>query len=548
VSRSPAPRAPAGLEDYETGWVVLHRMLREGGSLSGRERHCVYLNCAGGEFTDVSAISGLNLPDDGRAAARVDWDLDGRTDLVLTSRSGPRVRVMRNGYAAADDWVQLGLEQPGANRDAIGSRVEIALADGSRSVESLRAGEGFLAQSSKWLHFGLGPRAEIAAVTVRWPDGERERFDGVVPRHRLLLRRGEGRAVDVPRAAAALAASTPEPEPATERARIPLAAPLPLPALGLSTVDGTPAGVDLTQLAKSEGPVLLLVWASWCAPCLAELQGLVDEAAELRGGELTVIALCADDPDRRAAADAHLDRIAWPFGRAFAGPRELEVLDCLQEAALDRRRRLPLPAAFLLDRAGDVSVIYKGPVSAAVLVADAATVDGDPEALRDRAVPFPGRWRSAPPSADLGRLEARFEGRGLTLAARDVGLRRIVTTESSRAEVLDGFGLAHARAGDFESAIANFQEAVALDPDGFAAWYHLGTALHRAGRLEAAIAAYERALDLDARSTEVLFNLALAYHVAGDTEGAWQRQALLAAIAPESGAELAEQLRGLEAR
>ena len=109
MSLSPSAAAPGGLADYETGWVALHRMLREGRSLSGRERHCVYLNDADGSFSDISSLTGLDLPDDGRAAAHVDWDLDGRLDLVLTSRSGPRVRVLRNGFATQNGWLQVGL-------------------------------------------------------------------------------------------------------------------------------------------------------------------------------------------------------------------------------------------------------------------------------------------------------------------------------------------------------------------------------------------------------------------------------------------------------
>ena len=548
MSLSPSEESPGGLEAYETGWVALHLMLREGRSLSGRERHCVYVNEGGGRFADVSSLTSLDLPDDGRAAARVDWDLDGRGDLVLTSRSGPRVRILRNAIESENDWLQVGLVGRGRNRDAIGARVELRLADGSLSVESLRAGEGFLAQSSKWLHFGLGPAAEVVSAVVRWPDGEREEFGALAVGGRHVLERGSGTPSSVVTASVRLKPSVPTEVPGTERARIPLATPLPLPGLDFELVDGSPAGIDLPAITKAEGPVLLLVWASWCAPCLGELAEWAARTEVLRAAGVTVLAVSADEAPQRAAAERILDELDWPHGRTFASARDLEVLDTLQEAALDRRRRLPLPAAFLVDRQARVSVIYKGPLSPATVAADARTLDGAALELRERAVPFPGRWHGPPPELDLALLETRLASRGLERAARDIGLRRIVTRETSRAEVLDDFGLVHARQGDLQRAAENFMEATALDPERFDSWLHLATALHQLGRLEEAIAAYERALWLDARSTDARFNLSLALLVSGDVEGAWQQHALLSSIDPATGDELGVQLRGLQER
>ena len=64
----------------------LGRMIVEGRSFSGNERNCVFLNtgeatAAKGRFANVSAVSGLDFPDDARAVALVDWDHDGDEDL-----------------------------------------------------------------------------------------------------------------------------------------------------------------------------------------------------------------------------------------------------------------------------------------------------------------------------------------------------------------------------------------------------------------------------------------------------------------------------------
>ena len=39
------------------------------------------------------------------------------------------------------------------------------------------AGDGFLSQTSQRLHLGLGDSRSVDAVEVRWPGGERQRFE-----------------------------------------------------------------------------------------------------------------------------------------------------------------------------------------------------------------------------------------------------------------------------------------------------------------------------------------------------------------------------------
>ena len=65
------------------------RLLREGHSFSGHERNCVFLNDSGNRFSDISAVSGLDFPDDGRGVSVTDWDHDGDLDVWLANRTGP---------------------------------------------------------------------------------------------------------------------------------------------------------------------------------------------------------------------------------------------------------------------------------------------------------------------------------------------------------------------------------------------------------------------------------------------------------------------------
>ena len=75
--------------------------------------------------------------------------------------------------------------------DPIGSRIELTLGDGSKLMRSLRAGEGFLGQSSRFIHFGLSDK-KIKAIKVRWPQGDSEDFALASPGSRYLLKKGSG--------------------------------------------------------------------------------------------------------------------------------------------------------------------------------------------------------------------------------------------------------------------------------------------------------------------------------------------------------------------
>ncbi len=88
---------------------------------------------AGGRFANISAVSGLDFPDDGRAVALVDWDHDGDLDMWLSNRNAPRLRLMRNDTPTGNHYLALRLVGNGTttNRDAIGARVEVVLGGGS---------------------------------------------------------------------------------------------------------------------------------------------------------------------------------------------------------------------------------------------------------------------------------------------------------------------------------------------------------------------------------------------------------------------------------
>ena len=67
-------------------------------------------------------------------------------------------------------WLQIGLDQPGPNRDAIGAWLEVRVGDQVTQRE-VTVGGGHVSGQLGWLHAGLGD-ATSADVRVTWPDGD----------------------------------------------------------------------------------------------------------------------------------------------------------------------------------------------------------------------------------------------------------------------------------------------------------------------------------------------------------------------------------------
>lgn len=528
------------------------RLIRQGYSWSGRERHAAFLNGDHGRFFEVAPALGFAFQDDGRALARIDWDQDGDEDLLLTSRGGPRLRLLINEQRTPNHWLAIQLEGSGANRDALGARVEVHLAgrEGAPLIATRRAGEGFLAQSSAWLTFGL-LQGEVERVVVRWPAGAAETFTGLHHggRYRLVQGAGEPALVPGPPRPQELAPNPPSPaaRQVDSSARIVLPAALPLPTLQVETPEGRRAALFGRKDGQPVGagrPLVILLWASWCAPCSRELGEILERADDLREQGVDVLALSLDQgPDRTRAASL-LQRWEWPFASAFAPPETIEVLDALQGALRDSEERIALPASLLVDGEGGLVAFYLGAISTDTLLADRGLIGLEPHALRDAAVPFAGRWLDDPRPPDLGFFERRFARRGLPGAARELHMGQVDTRRLSEAQLLHQIGTARARQGDTRAALEQFRRAVELDAHLFEARRDLAIVLHQLGQLEQAIIEYRAALRLAPADAMTHFNLGVALLAADDLPGAIAQQAELERL----GSPLAEDLAARLAR
>ena len=154
-------------------------------SLSGHERDRFFLSRRGQQFTDLSLLSGADHQGDGRAAAFLDYNRDGLTDIAVANTNKPTLTLFRNDLESSGGVIAIRLTGgAGMNADAIGARLTVKTA--ARSiVRELHCGEGNAAQNSKILLIATGGSV-AESLTVLWPNGQRTEIPGPIANDTLL--------------------------------------------------------------------------------------------------------------------------------------------------------------------------------------------------------------------------------------------------------------------------------------------------------------------------------------------------------------------------
>ena len=138
-----------------------------------------FRNNGDGTFTEASGPFGLEDYLMTAAAVAVDIDCDGDLDMLTQPVNGP-VALFVNG-SQDGNALTVALSDGQGNSAGIGARLTAELADGTAMTRELTMGGGFMSFDAAEAHFGLGAATELAALTIRWPEGEVTRIDGPIP-------------------------------------------------------------------------------------------------------------------------------------------------------------------------------------------------------------------------------------------------------------------------------------------------------------------------------------------------------------------------------
>jgi hypothetical protein len=129
-------------------------------------------------LANVTAQGGAYFQADhqGRGVAVGDLDNDGRPDLIVSHVNEP-VAVLRNVAGAGHHW--LGVELVGrGHQDVVGARLVLEVG-GRKLTRFARGGGSYLSSGDRRHLFGLGAADRAGRLTVVWPSGREQHWDGL---------------------------------------------------------------------------------------------------------------------------------------------------------------------------------------------------------------------------------------------------------------------------------------------------------------------------------------------------------------------------------
>jgi hypothetical protein len=145
-----------------------------------KQRPVLLRNLGTGRFQDITPEAGPYFRSDhiSRGLALGDLDNDGRPDLVISNLNEPVV-ILRNvagGEGKRPHWLGIEVARP-KNHNAVGARITVEV-KGTRRTRFVKGGGSYLSSSDPRHLFGLGALDRVDTITVDWPSGRTQVWDG----------------------------------------------------------------------------------------------------------------------------------------------------------------------------------------------------------------------------------------------------------------------------------------------------------------------------------------------------------------------------------
>ncbi len=141
-------------------------------------------NRGDGSFTNARSETGLQYGFVGTGLAIFDYNNDGAMDMIVVENGG-RPRLYRNVGGDDNDWLRVRTIGVESNRDGIGARITV-IPDLDLPwlfmVREIDGGSNYLSLNERAAHFGLGQDSgTIDKITIEWPSGIVQEFFDVSP-------------------------------------------------------------------------------------------------------------------------------------------------------------------------------------------------------------------------------------------------------------------------------------------------------------------------------------------------------------------------------
>jgi hypothetical protein len=130
-------------------------------------------------FKDISDLGGpyFNALHQGRGVALGDLDNDGRIDIVVIHLNEPVAVLKNDADTRGNHW--LGVELIGKDHaDVVGAKITLEV-DGAAQYRFAQGGGSFASSGDRRHVFGLGKATKVGRLTVTWPSGDKQSWDGL---------------------------------------------------------------------------------------------------------------------------------------------------------------------------------------------------------------------------------------------------------------------------------------------------------------------------------------------------------------------------------
>jgi tetratricopeptide (TPR) repeat protein/peroxiredoxin len=494
---------------YERGWQAINELVRSDNTWHGYARNVMFVNNRDGSFSEVSGAVSMDFLEDSRSFALADIDHDGRLEVILKNRNAPQLRILHNSMSEIGRAISFKLRGTTSNRDAIGTAITVE-AGTLRQTKYLQAGSGFLAQHSKELFFGMGKTETGIRATLHWPSGLSQVLESLPVNHRVEVEEGNPSFSLKPfgpaysgdgHAAAALTADTLPSQVETW-----LIEPLKAPEFSFPDLAG-----NIRHLEAFRGSFVLLVFWSTDAPAsLDVLRSLGRQSSAFASSQLKIVAVSVEDGADSSSARAFATAEKFPFSVLFAEDEVKGIYNLIYRHLFDRRRDLPIPISFLLDRDGMIVKVYQGRLDPARCLSDLQSIPTSASTRMLKALPFRGTLvQDSFLRNDFTYGVAMYQHGYFDQAA--ASFQQVIAAKPDNADAYYNLGTLNLRRNDFEQARNYLGKTVKLRPDYPEAWNNLGMMAAQQGHLDEAIENFQKSLSLRPNYAIASLNLGNVY-------------------------------------